>query len=88
MAANIGPAKRAVVVFAPQFAPGASHSLHWGDAPLPTTDVYTYLGVKLDANCTWRSHIQHVAGRERAASYAAASILHNRRLHLAVRRMV
>jgi hypothetical protein len=88
MAANVGPTKSAVVVFAPQFASETSHALHWGGTPLPATDAYKYLGVKLHADCTWRAHIQHAADKGRAASYAAAPILHNRRLHLAVRRMV
>ncbi len=57
LAANIGPTKSAVVVFAPQFAPETSHILRWGDTPLPATDACKYLGVKLHSDCTWRAHI-------------------------------
>jgi hypothetical protein len=89
MAANIGPNKSAVVVFAPQFAAPIEHGgLRWGETPLPTTDAYKYLGVKLHEDCTWHAHIQHAAAKGRAASYSAAPVLHNRKLHLAVRRMV
>jgi hypothetical protein len=88
MSANIGPAKSAVLVFAPQFAPPTNHELRWDSTPLPMTSAYRYLGVKLHEDCTWQAHIQHAADKGRAASYAAAGVLHNRRLHLAVRRMV
>jgi hypothetical protein len=39
MAANIGPTKTAVVVFAPQFAPATvtEHHITWGETPLPST---------------------------------------------------
>jgi hypothetical protein len=78
------PTKSAVVVFAPQFAPEASHSLHWAALrPPPRMRTSTW-----GSSCTWHTHIQHAAGKGRAASYAAAPILDNRRLHLAVRRMV
>jgi hypothetical protein len=89
MAANIVPTTSAVVVFAPQFAAPTDHGgLRWGGTPLPTTDAYKYLGVKLHQDCTWRAHIQHAAAKGRAASYTAAPVLHNRKLHLAVRQMV
>jgi hypothetical protein len=94
VAANIGPTLCAVVAqFAPQSAAPTDHGgLRWGETPLPTdtTDAYTYLGVKLHEDCTWHAHIQHAAAKGRAASYAAAPVLHNRKLHLAVldRRMV
>jgi hypothetical protein len=59
-----------------------------GEDTTPHKDAYKYLGVKLHEDCTWHAHIQHAAAKGRAASYAAAPVLHNRKLHLAVRRMV
>ena len=88
MAANIGPTKTTVVVFAPQFAPASTHTVTWGTAELQTADAYRYLGVQLREDCTWHAHHQHAAAKGRAAAYAAAPVLHNRKIHMAVRRMV
>jgi hypothetical protein len=88
MAANIGPAKTAVVVFAPQFAPATDPQVTWGGTPLPVADAYKYLGAQLHQDCTWHAHHQHAAAKGRAASYKAAPVLHNRKINLEVRRMV
>jgi hypothetical protein len=43
--------------------------------------------VKLREDSTWNAHVPHAPAKGRAASYAAALVLHNSKLHLAVRQM-
>jgi hypothetical protein len=91
MAVDIGPAESAVVVLAPQFAPPTVHSsLLWGESPHNRRlRVVPSQGSSCMRIATFHAHIQHAAAKGRAASYAAAPVLHNRHmLRLALRLMV
>jgi hypothetical protein len=46
------------------------------------------LGVMLHENCRWDCHLAHAREKGAKATYAMASVLHNRRIHTAVRRIV
>jgi hypothetical protein len=58
---------------------------------VPRVEAYRYLGVMLHENCRWDCHLAHArekGAKGAKATYAMASVLHNRRIHLAVRRIV
>ena len=90
MAANIGPKKSAYMVFAPEEASKNDKNTQprWQGTPIPRVEAYRYLGVMLHENCRWDCHLAHAREKGAKATYAMASVLHNRRIHTAVRRIV
>lgn len=66
MQANIGPAKTAVMVFAPDHAlPLLDGAVQWGSEPLPVVTQYKYLGVMLSADCLWDAHVDYLCDKAR-----------------------
>ena len=90
MSANIGPKKSAYMIFAPENAASAEREAHpmWGDMEIPRVQSYKYLGVMLHENCKWDEHTKYAREKGIKATYAMASVLHNKHIHLAVRRIV
>jgi hypothetical protein len=89
MQANIGPAKTAVMVFAPEHAPPLHEGvLLWGTEPLPVVKRYKYLGVMLSSDCSWDAHVEYLCDKTRKVAYALGSVLHNRRMSAGARRLV
>jgi hypothetical protein len=62
--------------------------IQWRGTPIPRVEAYRYLGVMLHENCRWDCHLAHAREKGAKATYAMAYVLHNRRIHLAVRRIV
>jgi hypothetical protein len=90
MSANIGPKKSAFMIFAPEATSKKDKGVRvqWRGTPIPRVEAYRYLGVMLHENCRWDCHLAHAREKGAKATYAMASVLHNRRIHLAVRRIV
>jgi hypothetical protein len=60
----------------------------WGDEVVPQVTDYKYLGVVLSADCKWRAHVQYVLDKAEKTVHSLGSILHNKRVSTAVRRVV
>ena len=89
MQANVGPAKTAAVVFAPNHAPPLLEgSLKWGIEAVPVVQQYKYLGVMLSSDCSWKAHVNYLCDKTRKVAYALGSILHNGRVCAGARRLV
>ena len=72
MQANVGPAKSAVMLFAPEMAPGPLRAgdVCWGDQSLPAVQEYKYLGVMLTSHCRWDAHARYAAKKATKAAFA------------------
>jgi hypothetical protein len=70
---NIGPAKTAVMVFAPEHAPPLPEgALLWGTEPLPVAKLqYKYLGVMLSSDCSWDA-LEYLCDKTRRVAHALA----------------
>jgi hypothetical protein len=89
MQANIGPAKTAVMIFAPEHAPPLPEgALLWGTEPLPVVKQYKYLGVMLSSDCSWDAHVEYLCDKTRRVAHALGNVLHNRRMSAGARRLV
>ena len=90
MSANIGPKKSAYMIFAPEHATknDKAHKIQWRGTAIPRVNAYRYLGVMLHENCRWDCHLAYTREKGLKATYAMASVLHKRSIHLAVRRIV
>jgi hypothetical protein len=89
MQANVGPAKTAVMVFAPDIALSQPiGDIQWGVAVLPVVTKYKYLGVMLSSDCSWSTQAAYIRDKATWAAYALGCVLHNRRMYVGVRRLV
>ncbi len=76
MQANIGPAKTAVMVFAPEQAPplperGSPAVGHRAaSCQLVCSEAYKYLGVMLSSDCSWDAHVEYLCDKTRRVAHA------------------
>ena len=76
------------MVFAPDKATREHVNVVWGEEAVPLVMEYKYLGVVLSADCTWRAHVKYVLDKAERTVHALGSVLHNKRVSTAVRRVV
>jgi hypothetical protein len=93
MSANIGPKKSAyMIIIRPQRQLAREKRVYaYSGAVRPYhgwKHTLRCLGVMLHENCRWDCHLAHAREKGAKATYAMASVLHNIRIHLAVRRIV